>query len=62
MVGGSAIGQVEWALVLDSVTFLSGMSDRNTPTRSAPKEEKKARPIDLAEGVRTERRMDFHSD
>jgi len=51
--GGSAIGQVEWALVLDSVTFLiAACLIATLPIVPRRKEEKKARSIDLAEGVR----------
>ena len=51
--GGSAIGQVEWALVLDSVTFLiAACLIATLPLVPRRKEEKKARSIDLAEGVR----------
>ena len=51
--GGSAIGQVEWALVLDSVTFLiAACLIATLPLVPRRKEERKARSIDLAEGVR----------
>ena len=51
--GGSAIGQVEWALVLDSVTFLiAACLIATLPLVPRRKEEKKAKSIDLAEGVR----------
>ena len=51
--GGSAIGQVEWALVLDSVTFLiAACLIATLPLVPRRKEERKPRSIDLAEGVR----------
>ena len=51
--GGSAIGQVEWALVLDSVTFLiAACLIATLPLVPRRREEKKAGPIDLAQGIR----------
>ena len=51
--GGSAIGQVEWALVLDSATFLvAACLIATLPLVPRRREEKKAGPIDLAQGVR----------
>ena len=61
--GGSAIGQVEWALVLDSATFLvAACLIATLPLVPRRREEKKAGPIDLAQGVRELRgRMGLHS-
>ena len=50
--GGSDIGQVEWAHVLDSVTFLiAACLIATLPLVPRRKEEEKAGPIDLAQGI-----------
>ena len=50
--GGSSAGQVEWALVLDSATFLiAACLIATLPLVPRRREEKKAGPIDLAQGI-----------
>ena len=51
--GGSAIGQVEWALALDALTFLIAAGLIATlPIGARRRQEKKSGSIDLAQGVR----------
>ena len=51
--GGSAIGQVEWALALDALTFLIAAGLIATlPIGAQRRQEKKSSSIDLAQGVR----------
>ena len=51
--GGSAIGQVEWALALDALTFLIAAGLIATlPIGARRRQEKKSSSIDLAQGVR----------
>ena len=51
--GGSSAGQVEWALVLDALTFLIAAGLIATlPLATRRRQEKKSSSIDLAQGVR----------